>query len=139
MTFVQKYPASTLAAVVALVAIAAGVILFVQDGENLDRAGILVTLIGGIVTTILATQRGEAATNAARRADEGVQAAKTALDDAIASGEQTTPAALAALTRLLEQTAPRIENAAAKVEAVANGHAAGELHTRAGDVHPGEG
>lgn len=109
MDAVKHYGATTLAAVVALIAIAGGLLLFAQgDGES-ERIGILVTLIGGVVTSLLATQRGEAATHAARRADVGVQDAKVALDIAVAETAQTTPVALAALREVLERTERKVD------------------------------
>lgn len=127
---VQKYPATALGAVVALVALATAAVLFVEGHE---RLALLLAIIGPAITTILATQRAEASTNAARRADEGVQEARERLEQSEAARGAVTGPALAALTRLVEAT-ERAERAARTVEQVANGHASGELHTRTEDA-----
>lgn len=123
---VERYPASTLAAAVSIVALAVAAAVFIEGNE---RLGLLLAIVGPAITTILSTQRAEAGVRAARRADEGVQAAKVALDTAVAEGARTTPAALSALTELLKRT----ERAAATVEAaataVANGNGNGTGHT----------
>lgn len=112
----MNYPATTLATIVALVALGGAALLFISGDE---RAALLLAIIGPAVTTLLSTNRGEAATHAARRADEGVQLAKTTLDQAVADGAQTTPAALTALTTLLERTERKIDSVKTTVE---NGH-----------------
>ena len=127
----ERYPATTLATVVALVAISAGAAAFIEGNE---RLGLLLAILGPAVTTILATNRGEAGTRAARRADEGVQEAKRALADETAARAVMAPPALSALARLVEAV-ERAEAAAVAVEKVANGHGSGELHTRAEDPH----
>lgn len=127
----ERYPATTLATVVALVAIAAGAAAFIEGNE---RLGLLLAILGPAVTTILATNRGEAGTRAARRADEGVQEARRVVEQSEAARAVMAPPALAALARLVEAT-ERAEAAAAIVEKVANGHGSGELHTRAEDPH----
>lgn len=114
----QRYPASSLAAVVGLVALATAAAFFIEGQE---RLAILIAIIGPALTTILATQRAEASTNAARRADEGVQQAAALVRDEASARAIMTPPALAALSRLVEAT-ERAERAAVVVEKVANGN-----------------
>lgn len=130
---VQRYPATTLAAVVALALVVTGAAVFLSaDDTGTSRLGLIMAIIGPTITTILATNRGESATNAARRADVNTTATGEILAAAVADGRKQSPAVLNALARLVEAT-ERAERAAVAVENVANGHASGDLQTRSGD------
>lgn len=145
LSAVQRYPTTAIAGLIGiLVIVAASAIMLDSTDAASQRFGLILGIAGTIVTGILSTFRAESSTRAARRADEGVQAAKVALD----ANEQLlvgrTPAfeaQLAALRTLLQRTETKVD---AVVETVANGgaqriiddaaaHAAGEAHTRAED------
>lgn len=123
---VERYPASTLAAAVSIVALAVAAAVFIEGNE---RLGLLLAIAGPAITTILSTQRAEAGARAARRADEGVQEAKRTLEASDVARNAMAPAALGALSELLRRT----ERAAATVEAAAatvvNGNGNGRTGT----------
>lgn len=74
-----RYPTTVLAALVGVLAIVAGAAVWLTADASGQRFGQVVLLAGVIVQAVLATYRGETATHAARRADDGVQAASAAL------------------------------------------------------------
>lgn len=132
-TIVQRYPATTIAAVVLLIvgAIAAAILLSADDAGN-QRFGLLLGIIGPAVVTLLAVQKTE-------QGNRETEAVKKTIETAVADGQSQSPVVFEALRQLVESTrrveaaATKAETAATTIEATANGHATGELHTRSTD------
>lgn len=124
---VQRYPVTTLAAIVAVVGlvVAAGLLLSTDDAGT-ARLALLVAIATNVLGALLATRSGE---TSLRKTEEVGEVINVAVRD----GEAQAPAALDAL-RLLVEATQRAERAAVKVESVANGHTAGDVQTRATDA-----
>lgn len=124
---VQRYPVTTLAAIVAVVGlvVAAGLLLSTDDAGT-ARLALLVAIATNVLGALLATRSGETSLRKTEEVGE-------VLNVAVRDGEAQAPAALDAL-RLLVEATQRAERAAVKVESVANGHTAGDVQTRATDA-----